>query len=175
MLWAVLIAKVIFSVSVYAFGEVHSLRLSEGSCISLGYTEGLLRQDHDYVVALTPVTRVLSVVLSLAQNLPMLVGIYTLIQIFHNFKMNNVFIHKNMNGCRLISKLFILDAIFVHPLMEVLNSIVHTWARGEGARVMRVSFGTPNIEKLMCGLIALAVFYVMSEALKIKQEQEMVI
>lgn len=126
-------------------------------------------------INLTPRSRVLAMLVDLASMLPMLFGMYLLIQVFGDYYQQRVFTSENTKRYSWISLLYILDGLFVSPITGGLMSVALTMENPPGDRMLNISFGNNNIETLVHGLIALAVFYVMAEALKLKEEQEMVI
>lgn len=107
--------------------------------------------------------------------LPLFLSLFILKLIFQNYQQGEIFSTINASHYRYLGWLFFLDALIAKPLSNLLMVLAVTLANPPGHRYITLSFGTPNIEALFCGMIVIVISWVMLEASKLHEEQKLTV
>ncbi len=104
--------------------------------------------------------------------LPLFLSLFVLKSIFLNYQKSDIFSTINARHYRYLGWLFFLDALIAQPLSNLLMLLAVTSANPPGHRYISLSFGTPNIEALFCGMLVILISWIMLEASKLHDEQQ---
>jgi len=66
--------------------------------------------------------------------------------------------------------LFFLNALLAKPIVGALHSVAATFANPVGQRFVSISFGTPNVYDIFCGILVMVISWVMLETSKINED-----
>lgn len=108
-------------------------------------------------------------------KLPFLISLYYLIQIFQNYKTNKIFTYQNAQLYRKLGFIYLIDALIIKSLSNTLLVFAVTMTNPPGHRYISVSFGTPNLASLFYGSLVIIISWVMLEAFKMQEEQELIV
>ncbi|MBS0186168.1 MAG: DUF2975 domain-containing protein [Proteobacteria bacterium] len=123
----------------------------------------------------TPLSKTLGFVGSALSILPLFLGLFVLKSIFKNYQKGEVFITQNALYYKRLGILFFLDALLAKPLSGVFEILAVTCANEPGHQYITLSFGTPSIDSLFCGLLVIVISWVMVEASKLQDDQKFTI
>jgi hypothetical protein len=123
----------------------------------------------------SPVTKLLGISANLFAILPICLSLIVLKQIFGNYKKAEIFTVTNARYYKQLGLLFFVDAFFAKPITHMLTVLAATFSNEPGHRYISLSFGTPNIEAIFCGVLVLVISWVMLEASRLNEEQELTI
>lgn len=126
-------------------------------------------------VTFTPLTKMVWHAGSLIGFAPLFLGLLILKKLFTNYKMGIIFSLQNAEKYKYIGGLFLIDAFLTGPLSQMLNVLAVTLSNPPGHRCITLSFGTPNIEAIFCGILILCISWVMAEGYKLQEEQSLTI
>jgi Protein of unknown function (DUF2975) len=104
--------------------------------------------------------------------LPLFLSLFVLKSIFLNYRKGEIFSTINASHYRHLGWLFFLDALIAQPLSNLLMVLAVTLTNPPGHRYITLSFGTPNIEALFCGMLVIVISWIMLEASKLHDEQK---
>ncbi|MBA3815066.1 MAG: DUF2975 domain-containing protein [Parachlamydiaceae bacterium] len=104
--------------------------------------------------------------------LPFFLCLFVLKSIFLNYQRGDVFSTINARNYRYLGWLFFLNALLAQPLSNLMVVLAVTLANPPGHRYISLSFGSPNIEALFCGMLVIVISWVMLEASKLHDEQQ---
>ncbi len=104
--------------------------------------------------------------------LPLFLSLFVLKTLFLNYQKGDIFSTINARHYRYLGWLFFLDALIAQPLSNLLMVLAVTLANPPGHRYISLSFGTPNIEALFCGMLVIVISWIMLEASKLHDEQQ---
>ena len=107
--------------------------------------------------------------------LPFLLSLFTLKLLFQNYQRKEIFTVRNARLYRRLGLLLFLDALVAMPLQNLLMILAVTFSNPPGHRYLTVSFGTPNMKPLFCGILVIVISWVMLEASKLQDEQKFTI
>jgi Protein of unknown function (DUF2975) len=107
--------------------------------------------------------------------LPLFLSLFVLKSIFLNYQKGEIFSTINASQYRYLGWLFFLDALIAQPLSNLLMVLAVTLTNPPGHRYITLSFGTPNIEALFCGMLLIVISWIMLEASKLHDEQKFTI
>jgi hypothetical protein len=107
--------------------------------------------------------------------LPLLMSLFVLKSIFTNYQNGEIFSLFNARQYRRLGGLFILDSLIAQPINHLLIVLAVTLSNPPGHRYISLTFGTPNIKALFCGLLVIVISWVMVEASKLHDDQKFTI
>lgn len=107
--------------------------------------------------------------------LPLFCSLFVLKSIFLNYQKGEIFSTVNASHYRYLGWLFFLDALIAKPLSNLLMVLAVTLANPPGHRYITLSFGTPSIEALFCGILVIVISWIMLEASKLHDEQQLTV
>jgi hypothetical protein len=101
-------------------------------------------------------------------------ALYQLVKLFGYYSTGVIFSHETVAAIRTLGK-----AIITFEIIDFLSSIglgvVLTLHRGTGQRLLLVSIDNTDIYALVAGFSVLTIAWVMDEARKLKEDQELII
>jgi hypothetical protein len=112
---------------------------------------------------------------SLVNELPILLGLLILKNVFRNYQRGDIFNLYNAKQYKNLGYLFFLAAFVTQPLSGMLKVLAITFSNPVGQRTIQISFGTPTFETLFCGVLILVISWVMAEGCKLQEEQKFTI
>lgn len=124
---------------------------------------------------LNPLQRFLGSCSSFIASTPLLIGILFLKKIFQNYKKGHIFTLENAKKYQKLSYLFFLHAFITRPLAKIFSVIATTLNNPPGHRYISVSFGTLNLETIFCGVLVIIISWIMVEAQKLQDDQQLTI
>lgn len=112
--------------------------------------------------------------------LPIFLSLFSLKSIFQNYQKGKIFTITNAQHYRRLGIFFFLDALLATSIADMLMVLAATLSNPPGHRYISISFGTPNIEALfcgilVCGILVIVISWVMLEASKLHEEQQLTI
>jgi hypothetical protein len=107
--------------------------------------------------------------------LPFIISLFFLKAIFENYKKRDIFTIKNAILYRRLGFLFLISALVIKPLSEMLMILAVTFTNPPGHRYLTISYGTPNFISLFYGILVIIVSWVMLEANRMNDEQKFTI
>ncbi len=126
-------------------------------------------------IPLTTLSKGIGILGSFLGAVPLLWGLWRLKKLFHNYKKGNVFSIENVQTYQVLGWLFFLDGLLAKPISEMLMILTATLSNPVGHRYISLSFGTPNLESLFCGVLIIVISWVMREGYKLQEDQELTI
>ncbi len=81
------------------------------------------------------------------------------------------FSFKNAKDVGYIGSILVCKALVLMPLEEAMNSISTSWDLGEGARLLKIVMGTPNLETLLYAGVLFVGSLLLKEAALMREEQ----
>jgi len=126
-------------------------------------------------VTFTPFTKMIWLAGNLIGFAPLFLGLFILKKLFTNYKNRIIFSLQNANKYKYIGGLFLIDAFLTGPLSQMLNVLAVTLSNPPGHCYISLSFGTPNMEAIFCGILILCISWVMAEGSKLQEEQSLTI
>jgi len=120
-------------------------------------------------------TKAVGLLASLVEVFPFLMGLFILKLIFRNYSNGQIFTLSNARYYRYLGYLFFLEALIVTPLSETLMVLAATLNNGVGHRYFQVQIGTPALKSLFCGVLILVISWIMVEACKLQDDQQLTI
>ena len=112
---------------------------------------------------------------SLFSVIPVLWGLIVLKSIFRNYKQGAIFTTVNARHYRTLGWLFFMDALLIEPVSSMIEVLSITLSNPPGQRYISLNFGTPGLENLFYGLLILVISWVMLEASKLQEDQQLTI
>lgn len=100
--------------------------------------------------------------------------LYCLIRLFRFYEKGVIFSIENVRMIRNMGYLLLVGQL-LHPVYDVLMSLVLTWHNPVGHRMIGISEGSMNIGIVMIGLLIILVSWIMTEAQKLQEEQQLTI
>lgn len=134
--------------------------------------EGFINLNTIQWTAMTKAIRALGDVIGI---LPFFLSLFSLRRIFNNYYQNQIFNTDNTRQYRYLGSLFFLDALIAKPMSNMLLVLATTLSNAPGHRYISVSFGTPNLKALFCGVLLIFISWVMLRASKLEEEQTLTI
>ncbi|MBX9620855.1 MAG: DUF2975 domain-containing protein [Alphaproteobacteria bacterium] len=126
-------------------------------------------------VAFTPLTKMIWLTGNLIGFAPLFLGLLILKTLFTNYKSGIIFSLQNAEKYKYIGGLFLINAFLTAPLSQMFDVLTVTLSNPPGHRYITLSFGTPNIEAIFCGILILCISWVMAEGYKLQEEQSLII
>ncbi len=99
-------------------------------------------------------------------------SIFWLRKIFRHYAQARFFTVENAEYYRRIGVLLFLDALIAKPVSGMMFVAAATISNSVGNRILQISFGSPNLQALFCGVIVIVVSWVMREAAALKDDQD---
>jgi hypothetical protein len=107
--------------------------------------------------------------------LPFLLSLLVLKSIFKNYQQGEIFSTANALHYKKLGWLFFLDALLIKSLSNTLLVLAVTLTNPPGHRWITISYGTPNLKALFCGMLVIIISWVMLEASKLHDDQQFTI
>lgn len=109
-------------------------------------------------------------------HLPFWVGLLAPKQILNNYQEGMIFTDANARCYQYVGWLFLINAILIKPLSDMLMVLLATINNPPGQRIISIGcFSNANGEDIFMGSFVMIVAWVMLEANKLKEEQLLVI
>lgn len=124
---------------------------------------------------LTSTQRFVGICGSFTGLLPLLLGLIVLKKLFQNYYGGHIFTLENADRYKKLGILFFLHALIAQPLQGLLMVLAATLSNPPGHRFITIGFGTPNLEAIFCGVLVIVISWVMAEAQKLQDEQQLTV
>ncbi|EKE09716.1 MAG: hypothetical protein ACD_16C00118G0010 [uncultured bacterium] len=170
-----LIVLPLFSLSIWLFMDVEPIKslIAEGLLFSPVETpEGTINISTIKWTHLSKFTSFMAILIGL---LPLLAGLFVLKAVFRNYQKGEIFNAYNARHYRYLGWIFFLDAFIAEPLSHALMVLAVTLSNPPGHRIISITFGSPNIEALFCGILVIVISWIMVEGYKLQEEQKLII
>ena len=126
-------------------------------------------------ISLTGLTKSIGILTSVLCTVPTWLGLFFLRVAFNNYKQGQIFVFENAKAYQKLGWLFFLNALLIQPLAGLGMTLVATLSNPPGHRYITLTFGTPNLETIFCGVILIIISWVMIEGHRLQSEQELTI
>ena len=126
-------------------------------------------------LTLTPLSWSIGYMAAIVGFMPLFLGLFVLKRLFQNYKRGSIFLLENAQKYKYIGGLFILNALLIKPLSDMMMVLSATLSNPPGHRYITVDFGTPNVEDIICGLLVIVISWIMAESYKLKEDQTLTI
>lgn len=126
-------------------------------------------------IPLTELAKSIGLLTSLLCTVPTWLGLFFLRAAFKNYIRGQIFVFENAKSYQKLGWLFFLSALLIQPLAGLGMTLVATLSNPPGHRYITLSFGTPNLETIFCGIILIIISWVMLEGHRLQSEQELTI
>lgn len=123
----------------------------------------------------TPLTTLMGFSAYALNALPVFAGLYLLRMIFRNYKQGIIFNTANAQNYRNLAILFFFDALLVQPINQMLLVLAATLYNEPGHRYISAAFGTTNCAVLFAGALLITISWIMLEASKLQDEQQLTV
>jgi hypothetical protein len=123
----------------------------------------------------TPLLKILGFSADILNLIPLILSLFVLKSIFRNYQKGEIFSMANATQYRRLGWLFLLDALLIKSLSNTLLVLAVTLTNPPGHRYITVSFGTPNMTALFCGILVIVISWVMLEGYKLQEEQKLTV
>ena len=128
-----------------------------------------------WMIAWTPQLKLLGCSADLIGHLPLWLGFFVLKFIFSNYRNGAVFIEANVRYYQYLGWLFLINAIVIKPIFDALMILVVTLHNPPGQRMLSIGFGTTNVQDILWGGFVMIIAWVMLEANRLQEEQELTV
>ncbi len=106
---------------------------------------------------------------------PYILGYILLHRLFNNYSQGRIFTTDNPVIYKKLGRLILLNGILIIPLKEGLMVAAATHTFPPGHRYITLSFGTPNLEVILCGLLVIVIAWVMKEGQALQEENQLTV
>ena len=134
--------------------------------------EGLVNMAE---ISLSTTAKMWGFIGSLLGAIPYILGYILLHRLFSNYSQGRIFINDNPVIYKKLGRLILLNGILITPLREGLMVAAATHTFPPGHRYITLSFGTPNLEVILCGLLVIVIAWVMQEGQAINEENQLTV
>lgn len=149
-------------------GSLTMLQSSGAQLIPNDYT------SHILVNYFSPTTRLLGFLINMIPTGFELLIIYFLIKLFKQFEQNEIFSPSNVRYIRNIGYALLFGQL-VQPIYQSLIGILLTSSNPPHQHFFSITFGTDNIRIMIGAGIIILVSWIMAEAQKLREEQQLTI
>lgn len=126
-------------------------------------------------LTLSPLSKLIGLGSSVIGVAPLFCGLLVLKKLFQNYKNGLIFSQQNAEKYKMLAGLFLLNAILAMPLSQMLEVLAVTLSNPPGHRWISLTFGSPNLEVVFCGVLVLCISWIMVEAYRLKEDQNLTI
>ncbi len=126
-------------------------------------------------VELSLIAKVVAFIGNLLGSAPYILGYMLLHKLFGNYSQGEIFTSANPIIYKKIGRLTLFNGIFIIPLKEGLMVMAATLISPPGHRYITLSFGTPNLEVILCGLLIIVIAMVMQQAQALQEENQLTV
>lgn len=126
-------------------------------------------------LAFTPLSWSIGYIAGIIGFLPYFVGLIVLKSLFQSYKEGSIFSLENAQKYKYIGWLFMLNALLITPVSDLLMILSATLSNPPGHRYITVSFGTPQIVEILCSFLIVVISWVMVESYNLKEDQTLTI
>lgn len=112
---------------------------------------------------------------SLLGAVPYIFGYILLHKLFSNYSQGKIFTSLNSVIYKKIGRLTLINGLLIIPLTQGVMVVAATLGNPPGHRYITLSFGTPNLEVILCGLLIIVIALVMEEAQSIQDENQLTV
>lgn len=128
-----------------------------------------------WMIAWSPGLKLLGLGADLIRHLPVWFSFVILKFILKNYSEGNVFTTINARYYQYLAGLFLLSALVCKPIFDAMMIFVATLNNPPGQRIFSVGFGVTNVQDILWGGFVMLIAWVMSEASKLEEEQQLTI
>lgn len=128
-----------------------------------------------WMISWTPGLKLLGLSADLIGHFSLWLGLFILKWIFSNYSKGDVFIMANARYYQYLAWLFVADAILMKPLFDLMMILVATLHNPPGQRILSLGIGITSIQDVLWGSVVMIIAWVMAEANKLQEEQQLTI
>lgn len=128
-----------------------------------------------WMISWTPGLKLLGLSADWIGHFPLWVGLLILKFIFKNYSEENIFTVVNARYYQYLAGLFLVNAIVFKPIFDLMMILVATVHNPPGQRILSFGVGLTNIQDILWGGVVMIIAWVMSEASKLQEEQQLTI
>lgn len=128
-----------------------------------------------FMANLTWLERVVGVLGSVVVVFPLVCGCLIMLRVVNNYLHDKVFSIKNAKLYRSLGVVYLLSALFLQPISQMLFSLCATLNNPVGQRTIAFSLGIENLNAIFFALVLIVIGQVMQMGHKINVEQELTI
>ncbi|MBM3857610.1 MAG: DUF2975 domain-containing protein [Verrucomicrobia bacterium] len=128
-----------------------------------------------WMISWTPGLKLFGLGADLIGHLPVWMGLLVLKLIFKNYSEGNIFTATNARCYQYLAGIFLLNAIVFKPIFDTMMVLVATLHNPPGQRILSIAFTVTNIQDILWGGVVIIIAWVMSEASKLQEEQQLTI
>ena len=123
----------------------------------------------------TPFSKTLGFSADILGLLPFVLSLFGLKSIFRNYQKGEIFSTANARHYKYLGWIFFFDALLIKSLSDMFTVLAVTLTNPPGHRYISLSFGTPNMKALFCGILVIVMSWVMLEASRLHDDQKFTI
>lgn len=126
-------------------------------------------------ITLSPTSKLLALFGNLLSATPYILGYVLLHKLFSNYQAGQIFNKINPLIFQKLGKLILINGLLIIPLKEGLMVVAATLNSPPGHRYLALSFGTPNLEVILCGLLVIVISWVMQQGQVLQEENQLTV
>ncbi|MCX7344061.1 MAG: DUF2975 domain-containing protein [Proteobacteria bacterium] len=126
-------------------------------------------------IAMSSTSKLVALFGNLLGATPYILGYILLHKLFSNYQHGQIFNKSNPAIFQKLGRLILINGILIIPLKEGLMVVAATLNSPPGHRYLTLSFGTPNLEATLCGLLVIVISWVMQEGQAIQEENQLTV
>ncbi len=132
--------------------------------------------NFDYVTRnFTILNRSLGIIGSIIGMLPLFIGVLVMMKLSKNYITGEVFNLQNIKSYHHLGVIYLLSAVLLQPLSQILFSLCATINNPIGHRFIRITFDLSNLTAIFFAIMLIIISQVMYLGQKISEEQELTI
>jgi hypothetical protein len=126
-------------------------------------------------IELSTTSKMVALLSNLLGAAPYIFGYILLHKLFSNYHQAKIFTSANSLIYQKIGRLTLLNGILIIPISEGLMVVTATLNSPPGHRYLTLSFGTPNLEVILCGLLVIVISWIMQEGQALQEENQLTV
>ena len=123
---------------------------------------------------LSEMTKIFGCLISMIPNGIVMLVLYNLIRLFKLYEKGEIFSLSNVRLLRNIGYTVLIGQL-LNPIYDALISLNLTWNNPHGQRFASVTFDGSNVGLIMTGVLVILISWIMIEACKLREEQQLTI
>ena len=126
-------------------------------------------------IELTLTAKMVALLGNLLGSAPYIFGYVLLHKLFSNYQQGKIFTSANPVIYQKLGRLTLINGILIIPLAQCVMVAAATLNNPPGHRYITLSFGTPNLEVILCGLLVIVIAWVMQEGQALQEENQLTV